>query len=116
MATRELDHAAVSTKSREHPNGAALAAYLAAGTGAFAVGFIVLLNEVGAFTAPTLYGPAGGVSGRTTLAVVVWLAAWALLHFRWRDRRIDGRSVYVITLVLIALGVLGTFPPVWALL
>lgn len=117
MATREMEYAvADSPEAREQPNGAALAAFLGAGIGAFAVGFIVVLNAVGAFSAPTLYGPAGGVSGRTTLAVVVWLIAWGLLHFRWRDRELDGRRLYVVTLVLVALGILGTFPPFWALL
>ena len=39
----------------------------------YIVGFFVLLNETGIFEAPTLYEPAGGVSGRTTLAVAAWL-------------------------------------------
>ena len=59
------------------PNGAAMAAALAAGIGAFAMGLFVLLNEAGLFAAPALYGPAGGVTGRTTFATVVWLGAWA---------------------------------------
>jgi hypothetical protein len=96
-------------------NGAALAAILAAGIGAFAMGLIVILNEVDVFAAPTVYGPAGGVSGRTTLAVVIWLIAWALLHRRWRDRQVEPGRVHTTTLVLIALGVLLTFPPVWSL-
>ena len=50
-------------------NGATMAAILSAGIGAFAVGFVVILNEAGLFTAPALYGPAGGVSGRTTIAI-----------------------------------------------
>jgi len=95
-------------------NGPALAAFLAAGIGAFAMGLIVVLNEMGIFVAPTLYGPAGGVSGRTTLAVVLWLIAWAVLHSKWKDRDIESGRVALATMVLIALGVLGTFPPFWA--
>lgn len=98
------------------PNGAALAAYLAAGIGAFAMGFIVILNEAGLFSAPSLYAPAGGVSGRTTLAVIVWLVAWVVLHRRWSGREIGARTVFAATLVLIAVGLLLAFPPVWALL
>jgi hypothetical protein len=41
-------------------NGAAMAAILSSGIGAFAMAFFVILNEAGLFTAPTLYGPAGG--------------------------------------------------------
>lgn len=101
---------------RDAPNGAALAAFLAAGIGAFAVGLIVILNEAGLFVAPALYGPAGGVSGRTTLAAVAWLIAWAVLHSRWKDRQIEARGVRRLGFTLIALGILLTFPPVWGLL
>jgi hypothetical protein len=89
---------------------------LAAGIGAFAMGFFVILNEAGVFAAPTLYGPAGGVTGRTTFATLVWLAAWGLLHTRWRARRIAPGRVFGLTLALIAAGILATFPPLWGLL
>ena len=95
-------------------NGAAVAALLAAGIGAFAMGFVVILNEAGLFAAPSLYGPAGGVSGRTTIAVVLWLTAWAVLHRRWKDRDLEPRRVFTLTFVLIGLGVLLCFPPVWS--
>ena len=96
-------------------NGEPLAALLAAGIGAFAMGLVVILNEVGLFSAPTLYGPSGGVSGRTSLAVVLWLAAWALLHNRWKGRRIEPGRVQTATIVLVILGLVLTFPPVWGL-
>lgn len=92
-------------------NGAALAAFLAAGIGAFALGLIVLLNEKGILSPPTIYAPSGGVSGRTTLAVVVWLIAWAVLHARWKNRTVEPGRVWAITLILIALGIVATFPP-----
>ena len=97
-------------------NGSAMAALLAGGIGAFAMGAVVLLNEAGIFAAPTLYAPAGGVSGRTTLATIVWLIAWAVLHNRWKAREIAPARIGAVTLILITVGVLGTFPPVWALL
>jgi hypothetical protein len=97
-------------------NGSAMASFLAAGIGAFAMGVFVLLNEAGIFAAPSLYGPAGGLSGRTTAATIVWLIAWAVLHNRWKAREIASARVYAVTLTLVVLGVLATFPPVWALL
>jgi hypothetical protein len=96
-------------------NGAALAAMLGAGIGSFAMGAFVLANEAGVFTAPSLYGPAGGLSGRSTFAVVVWLAAWGILHARWRDRNIAPAPVAVWTLLLVAFAVVATFPPVWGI-
>jgi hypothetical protein len=98
------------------PDGAAMAAFLAAGIGSFALGLIVILGEMGAFAPPALYAPAGGVTGRTTLAAAIWLIGWALLHRRWRDRQIAARPVFLIALLLIGLGLFLTFPPVWKLL
>jgi hypothetical protein len=97
-------------------NGAAFAAVMAGGIGAFVMGLVVILNEAGLFTAPSLYGPTGGLSGRSTIAVVIWLIAWAILHTRWRDRDVAPGRVLTWTLVLTGLGVLLTFPPVWGLL
>ena len=97
-------------------NGTTMASFLAAGVGAFAMGAIVLLNEAGRFAAPTLYAPAGGVTGRTTLATILWLISWGVLHSRWKTREIPPAGVYAATLILVALGVLATFPPVWGLL
>jgi hypothetical protein len=108
--------ATTSVSTSREVNGSAMAALLGGGFGAFAMGAVVLLNEAGIFAAPTLYAPAGGVSGRTTLATIVWLIAWAVLHNRWKGREIAPGRVGAVTLILIALGVLGTFPPVWALL
>ncbi len=109
------DPASTPAGTGEVTNGIAMAAFLAAGIGAFAMGLIVVLNETGIFAPPTVYAPAGGVSGRTMLAVVVWLLAWAILHFRWRGRAIQAGRVWTATLILIALGILGTFPPFWSL-
>lgn len=100
----------------EVANGAALAAFLGAGLGAFAMGAVVILEQAGLFVAPSLYPPAGGVSGRTTLAAVIWVIAWATLHHRWKDRQIQPRRVHAGTMLLIGLGLLLTFPPIWELL
>ena len=114
MTSKEIAQpSAVSRGGADVTNGEALAAFLAAGIGAAGMGLIVLLNEMGVFAAPTLYGPAGGVSGRTTLAVAVWLLAWAVLHFRWKGRELPADRIRVVTLLLIAFGILGTFPPFW---
>ncbi|MGE0862446.1 MAG: hypothetical protein AB7P34_00985 [Vicinamibacterales bacterium] len=96
-------------------NGAAMAAYLGAGIGAFAMGAFCVLNESGVFAAPALYGPAGGLSGRAAFACAVWLAAWLIVHSGWRDRHVAPSPVWLTTLILTALGLLGTFPPFWSL-
>ncbi len=103
---------------REHeaaPNGAALAAFLAAGIGALGAMLLVFLNELGVFEVPALYEPAGGVTGRTAAGVVIWLVAWVVLHSRWKDRRMEPSGLFSMSLILIAVGFLLCFPPVWHL-
>lgn len=98
------------------PNGGALAAVLAAGIGALAMGLFVIANEAGIFAAPSLYGPSGGLSGRSTFAVIVWLVAWGVLHARWRNHDVAAGRVLAWAVALIGLGVVMSFPPVWELL
>lgn len=95
-------------------NGSAMAAVVAAGIGSFAMGAVVIAGELG-LSVPALYAPAGGVSGRTTLAAVVWLVAWAALHARWKQTHVDAQRVHAVTLLLVVLGLVLTFPPVWGL-
>lgn len=97
-------------------NGAAMAAILATGIGSLAMGLFVLANEAGIFTAPSLYGPAGGLSGRSTFAVVVWLLAWRTLHAKWQGRTVAGAIVFAWTVALVVIGTVAMFPPVWAFL
>jgi hypothetical protein len=96
-------------------DGASAAALLASGVGAFAVGLFVILNEAGLYAAPSLYGPAGGVSGRTTFAAATWLITWAILHARWKGRRMEPGPVLTTTLGLVGLGLVATFPPLWGI-
>ncbi|HET9949627.1 MAG TPA: hypothetical protein VFQ22_11940 [Longimicrobiales bacterium] len=108
MSTRE-EHA-----SDQLPNGAALAAFVAAGVGAFAMGLVSLLDAIGAFTVPALYAPSGGVTGRTALAVLIWLVAWAVLHSRWKNRDAEARRAFAVALSLATVGVVLALPPVWS--
>lgn len=108
-----------TARSTSRPlDGPSLAALLAAGIGAAALGVIVLLDATDVFSAPGIYAPAGGVSGRTTIAVVVWLIAWIVLHHRWKRAAPAGpaaRRVAWTTAALVAFGLVATFPPVWGM-
>lgn len=94
-------------------HGASLAAVMAAGIGAFAMGFLVIANEAGIYAAPPLYAPVGGLSGRSTFAVITWLVAWAVLHWRWKAGGPDSDTVLRWTITLTVIGVMLCFPPVW---
>jgi len=93
-------------------NGAAAAAILAAGIGSFAFGAAVCLAQAvkavgNFFTFSVAVGP---LSGKTSVGIVVWVAAWLILGRMWKDRQVSLGKVFSLTLVLIALGLLATFP------
>lgn len=93
-------------------NGPAAAAILAASIGSLALGLCTAVAQaiVPIKNALNLYDPVGPLSGKTTAAVVVWLIAWTVLHARWKNRQVAFARLFTIALILIALGVLGTFP------
>jgi hypothetical protein len=96
--------------------GSIAAAIMASAVGAVALGTLVLLNELELFTSPILFEPAGGLSGRSTLAVVVWLLAWVGLNRMWRGKYLDFGQVLRVSLILIGLSLLALLPAVWHLL
>ncbi|MGX1161427.1 hypothetical protein FBY31_0192 [Arthrobacter sp. SLBN-100] len=96
----------------DKPEGPASAAILAAGAGALSLGILTTLAEANATIKAflTFYDPVGPLSGKTTLTVVVWLLCWGALHMALRKREVEGRRVVTASLVLIGLGLVGTFP------
>jgi hypothetical protein len=108
------EKASASVLSATRPNGAGAAAILAAGIGAFLVAvFAILADQSAAIKSLMLFSkPTGPLSGVTTCAIVLWLAAWAILHARWRQRSVDLKRVNAAAFALLILGLLLTFPPI----
>jgi hypothetical protein len=96
----------------DKPEGPISAAVIAAGIGAFALGLVTTLAEASTSFKDWLQwsDDVGPLSGKTILAVIVWLVAWGVLHIVLRTRPYETRRALIIALVLIALGVIGTFP------
>lgn len=94
-------------------NGAAAAALLAAGIGSFALALLTVLGRYAGFVPPDLYPPVGSLTGKVGLALLAWLVAWAALQARWGrgGRRINLEKAFRATLLLTALGLLGTLLP-----
>ena len=59
----------------------------------------------------TFYLPTGPLSGVTCLAILFWLVLWFVLAKRWRRKNISIGKINAVGLVLLALGILLTFPP-----
>ena len=98
--------------------GFTAATLLAGGFGVALLGVLTLVVErfAGTQQAFTLVKDVGPLSGKTTYAVIGWLVSWAILAVVLRGRDVSERATYWISGILVALGFLLTFPPVWKLL
>jgi hypothetical protein len=96
----------------DKPEGPIAAAVLAGGIGAAALGVVTTLAEASeGFREWLQWSDAvGPLSGKVLVAVGVWLVAWAILHLALRSRPYETHRALVVSLVLIAVGVVGTFP------
>jgi hypothetical protein len=96
----------------DKPEGPISAAIIAAGVGATALGLFTTLAEANEDFKEWLQwnDDVGPLSGKTILAVIVWLVAWAVLHAVLRKSPYETRRAITIAAILIALGVVGTFP------
>jgi hypothetical protein len=106
----------MSTTVEQHdalkPSGPAAAVVLAAGIGAFVLGLFATLNEASSGINEFLgfADDVGPLSGKTVIATGAFFVAWAVLGFIWRGREIAWKPVLIATVVLLGLGLLGTFP------
>jgi hypothetical protein len=104
--------AAAPSTGVDKPEGPISAAILAAGVGALALGVFTTLAEASSSVADWLRWNAavGPLSGKTLMTVIVWLVTWAGLHLWLRHKPYETSRAVTIAVVLIALGVIGTFP------
>ena len=72
----------MTTVPSEKTNGPALAAIVAASFGVFVLGLCTFLAGLSKATNDALnwWPPAGPLVGKTSIAVIAWLVAWAALH------------------------------------
>jgi hypothetical protein len=104
----------VSTKAPIETNSSGAAAVLAAGIGSFALGGLACASNKVATVRNNLvfYKPTGTLSGVTTTAILIWLLAWGVLEWRWRNRTVAVGRISFVALVLLGVSLLLTFPPV----
>ena len=105
----------MTTKAKALVNGPAAAAMIAAGIGSLFLGIFTtgaVISE-GLQDFLNFYNPAGPLSGKTTMSVIIWLISWVFLNARWKDKETNLARAFNITLALIAIGILLTFPPIF---
>jgi hypothetical protein len=105
--------AATAVAEPVRPSGPACAAVLAAGLGSLTLGLLSVLTAASSSvsSALTFSDRVGNLSGVTTVAGVVFFASWAALAVAWRDADPPLLGVAAGAGLLVALGLLGTFPP-----
>ena len=100
------------------PNGSGAAAMLAAAVGSLVLALLAFAGDksVAIRNSFNFYKPTGPLSGVTTVALIVWILAWAVLEWRWRNRSVAMGRVSRASLALLLLSILLTFPPIVDLL
>jgi hypothetical protein len=111
MSTLNLE---ASAKTPVLTNGSGAAAILTAGVGAFALAVLAISGEKSAHVASSLVflKPTGPLSGVTTTAILIWLFAWGILEWRWRNKTVPSGRISAAALILLGLSFLLTFPPI----
>jgi hypothetical protein len=111
--------ASTETSLSEKPvDGPVWAGILAAGIGCAALGALVDLSEASKSVSKALsfYSPTGDLSGKTVLAIVIWLVAWAALQARWKNSNVHSpKMILIVSLLLILVAVVAVFPPFFEL-
>ena len=85
---------------------------LAAGIGCFFLGLFTDLSESNKAIEGILSfsKPVGALSGKTIIAILFWWVSWAILASKWKDQEVNFGKVYNNMLILVALGIMMTFP------
>jgi hypothetical protein len=102
---------------QDKPNGPVAAALLAGGIGAATLGVVTTLAEASeAFAQALAWIPAvGPLTGKALVSVIVFFVAWLVLYFLFRGKEVNFNRIFTISLVLLFIGLLGTFPPFFEL-
>jgi hypothetical protein len=104
-------------EAAEKPSGPIAAVLIAAGIGALVLGVLTVWAEASEGLSDSLaYSErVGSLSGKTIWATVAFVVSWGALTIGLRGRHMSLAKALVVTLVLLALGYLGTFAPFFEL-
>ena len=97
------------------PNGPAVAALLAGAIGVLVLGLNTFLSAAAEGVAEwfRFQNRVGPLSGKTTMAGVVWLVVWVLLAAALWRRNVRLEWVWGVIIVLLIVGNLLMFPPIF---
>lgn len=106
----ETAHDVEATAGR--PFGPAAAVLVATGIGAVVLGLFTTLNEASESVNDFLAFDegVGPLSGKTIFGSAAFFVSWAILHVLWRERNPSRGAMVATAGILLALGLIGTFP------
>jgi hypothetical protein len=86
---------------------------VSAATGCFSIGLFYLLGDKSATCNHLLsiYPASGALSGVLVLGLLVWLLCWAVLARRWSSRPPNVATAIRMSILLLLVSLLLTFPP-----
>jgi hypothetical protein len=96
----------------DKPFGPVAAVFLGAGVGALVLGILTTLAEANVSFKSWLEWSTsvGPLSGKTIIAVIAFVVAWVALGFGLRGKNPKPSTVFTWTAVLVAVGLVLTFP------
>jgi hypothetical protein len=100
------------------PNGPVAAALLAGGIGSAVLGLATLSVEASEVVKTSLnwYSPVGPLMGKSSLGIIAFFLSWIILNYIWKGKETDFNRIATVAIVLVAIGLIFTFPPVWSIL
>jgi hypothetical protein len=113
MTTPQTSAAIEETSTRI--DGPPAASLIAAGIGAVTLGLFVTLAEASTGMKDWLQWSdrVGPLSGKTILAAAAYFGSFLILGLWWRDRSFALKTILLAAAVLVAVGLLFTFPPIF---
>ena len=120
--TKAMDKVVLQTKTEELDmvdvaNGPAAASFYAAGISSAVLGLIIPISEaIPAFKTFLTWNPGvGPLAGKTIIPSVLFFVIWAVLGFMYRGKNTNMRTALTVAFVGLAIGLIGSFPPVFEL-
>jgi hypothetical protein len=107
----------MSNTNIENNENKAAAALLSSGIGCLTLGICTVLGESSITIQKAMQwsNSVGPLSGKVGIAVIVWIISWIVLHNFFVKKPSMIKKMYKLSLILIALGFLFTFPPFFKL-
>ncbi|MCL5997104.1 MAG: hypothetical protein M1546_13760 [Chloroflexi bacterium] len=99
-------------EGHDRPNGPVAAALLAGGIGSAALGVVTTLAEasVGFRNSLNWFNPVGPLTGKALIGTIAFFLSWLILGFALRGKEVNFNRYATIALILLVIGLIGTFP------